>query len=64
MPSSAGSTLAELGRLVDLPVLLRRQADAGAVGAAALVEPRKVEADAHAVDTSSEIDSPEAGSPA
>ena len=37
MPSSVFSTLRQLLRLVDRPVLLRRQADARAVGAAALV---------------------------
>ena len=37
MPSSVVQHLGELRRLVDLPVLLRREADARAVGAAALV---------------------------
>jgi hypothetical protein len=43
--------LGQLWRVVDLPVLLGGQADAGAVGAAALVVPRKVDADAQAVET-------------
>jgi hypothetical protein len=58
IPSSACSTFAELGRLVDGPILLRRQANACAVRAAALVGPRKVDAEAQAVETSSETDSP------
>ena len=47
--------LGQLGRLIDFPILLRRQANAGAVRAAALVEPRKVDADAQAVETNSEL---------
>ena len=37
LPRGVCSTFGELGRLVDLPVLLRREADPRAVGAAALV---------------------------
>ena len=37
MPSSVFEHLRELGGLVDFPILLRGEADAGAVGAAALV---------------------------
>ena len=56
-----GEHLGEFGGLVDFPILLRGEADAGAVGAAALIaEPRKVEAEAQAVETSWAVVRPEA----
>ena len=44
--------LRQFRRLVDLPVLLRREANARAVAPPRLSEPRKVDADAQAVETS------------
>ena len=61
--SSVRQHRGELGRVVDRPVLLRRQPDAGAVGAAALVGGRgSDDADAHAVRTSWGTDRPEPSS--
>ena len=61
MASSAASTRARRARLIDGPVLLRRQADARTVGTLPRLSLlRKVEAEAQAVDTSSDTLSPDA----
>ncbi len=49
----------QLRGLVHIPVLLRREANARAVGAATL-DPRNVDDDAHAVETNCETDGPDA----
>ena len=62
--NSAGSLeglqhFGEVGGLVDVPVLLRREAETGTVGPAALVGAAEGAADAHAVVTSCEMVSPD-----
>ena len=52
----------QLGRLVDFPILLRRQRMRAPLAPPRLSEPRNVDADAQAVETSCETDRPESGS--
>jgi hypothetical protein len=54
--------LRQLGGLVDFPILLRRQRMRAPFAPPRLSEPRNVDADAQAVETSCETDRPEPGS--